>query len=50
MKSGAVKLREIHGKEPIVNAVRSMQENPAFVRLRQLATALPYTTGEVSDT
>ncbi|MCL6699248.1 glycosyltransferase [Sphingomonas sp. NSE70-1] len=49
MQNGAAKLREIHGKERIVNAVRSMQENPAFVRLRQLSTALPYTRDVVND-
>lgn len=43
MKSGADKIREIHGRERILNAVRSMKENPAFVRLRHLATELPYT-------
>jgi GT2 family glycosyltransferase len=43
MKNGADKMSEIHGRERIVNAVRSMKENPAFVRLRHLSTALPYT-------
>lgn len=44
MKSGAEKTREIHGRERIVNRVRSMKENPAFVRLRYLSMALPYTS------
>lgn len=49
MKNGTDQIREIHGRERIVNAVQSMKENPAFVRLRHLSTALPYTTGRKRD-
>lgn len=50
MKSGSDKLREIHGRERIMNAVRSMQGNPEFVRLRYLSSALPYNDeGERSE-
>lgn len=42
MRMGSEKLREIHGRDRIANAVRSMQENPAFVRLRHLSGSLPY--------
>lgn len=42
MMHGSDKLRAIHGRTRVINAVRSMQENPAFVRLRHLSSDLPY--------
>ena len=44
MKNSADKIGEVHGRERIVNAMRSMKENPAFVRLRHLSAALPYSS------
>jgi GT2 family glycosyltransferase len=41
MKNGSDKLREIYGRPRVMNAVRSMQENPALSRLRSLSRTLP---------
>lgn len=50
MKNGNMKIRELHGKERVLRAVRSMQGNPHLVRMRQLAAGLyktfPINTGE----
>lgn len=40
MKNGNMKIRELHGKERVLRAVRSMQGNPHLVRMRELAAGL----------
>lgn len=40
MKAGSEAINELHGRERIQRAVRSMQFNPLFVELRQRATEL----------
>ncbi|WP_379920498.1 glycosyltransferase family 2 protein [Erythrobacter sp. R86502] len=47
MKNGSEKLREVHGQDRVANAVKSMQENPAFARLRHLSSFLPYKIEEL---
>lgn len=40
MKNGNMKIRELHGKERVMRAVRAMQGNPHLVRMRELAVGL----------
>ncbi len=40
MEAGAQKLRELHGRRRITNAIRSMQEHPILVRMRREAQKL----------
>ncbi|MEA5547635.1 glycosyltransferase, partial [Limnoraphis robusta CCNP1324] len=40
MRDGNQKIRDLHGAERVIRAVKAMQENPALVRMRKLAEGL----------
>ena len=40
MKNGNLKIRDFHGKDRVLRAVRSMQNNPHLVRMRELSNEL----------
>ena len=40
MKGGNMKIRELHGKERVLRAVRTIQTNPHLQRMRELANGL----------
>jgi GT2 family glycosyltransferase len=40
MKNGNMKIRDLHGKDRVLRAVRSMQKNPHLEKLRDLSSSL----------
>jgi GT2 family glycosyltransferase len=40
VKNGNMKIRDLHGKDRVLRAVRSMQNNPHLIRMRKLSSSL----------